>query len=96
MLLTQEDLARLAEFSQLELATVGTDTTLAHLQQLIDVVDTLSTIDTGDTQPLLHLFDPSQPLREDVVTEQDCREDVMHLAANTADHHYVVPQVIEE
>lgn len=96
MLINQEDLARLAEFSQLELSAEGTDNTLEHLQQLITVISKLDDIDVGDTEPLLHLFDTTQPLRADEVTEPDYREQVLPLSAHTADSHYVVPQVIEE
>lgn len=96
MLLTQEDLARLAELSQLELNPEGSEETLAHLQQLLNVVDKLSSIEVGNTEPLLHLFDTTQPLRCDVVSEPDYRDQVLPLAAHTADSHYVVPQVIEE
>jgi len=96
MLLNQEDLARLAELSQLELSPEGSEKALTHLQQLLSVVDKLSTIDVGNTKLLLHLFDTTQPLRPDVVSEPDYRAKVLPLAAHTADSHYVVPQVIEE
>lgn len=96
MPLSQDDLIRLAKLSLLHFSEAELNTLQPHLNQLSDVIAELDAVQANDIAPLLHPFDATTPLRADEVTEPDYREQVLPLAANTANSHYVVPQVIEE
>lgn len=96
MPLSQDDLIRLAKLSQLTLSDTELDTMQPRLAQLAGVIAELAEVSSEDTLPLIHPFDNVAILRADEVTEPDYRDQVLSLAANTAESHYVVPQVIEE
>lgn len=96
MSLSQDDLIRLAKLSQLTLSDTELNAMQPRLAQLAEVIAELTEISSEDTPPLIHPFDNVAILRADEVTEPDYREQVLALAANTAESHYVVPQVIEE
>lgn len=96
MSLSQDDLIRLAKLSLLNFSETELNAMQPRLNQLTDVIAELASIDTEGILPLIHPFDGTAALRKDDITEPDYREHVLPLAANTADSHYVVPQVIEE
>lgn len=96
MSLSQDDLIRLAKLSQLTLSDTELNAMQPRLAQLADVIAELAEVNSEGTPPLIHPFDNVAVLRADAVTEPDYRELVLSLAANTAESHYVVPQVIEE
>src|SRR5699024_9845007 len=96
MSLSQDDLIRLAKLSLLNFSEAELNALQPRLNQLTNVIAELASIDTLGAQPLIHPFDGTAPLRTDAVTEPDYRDQVLPLSANTADSHYVVPQVIEE
>lgn len=96
MSLSQEDLIRLAKLSQLSFSKEELEALEPRLNQLCDLVAQLTSIDAHALAPMIHPFDGDAPLRADGVTETDYRHEVLPLAANTANSHYVVPQVIEE
>lgn len=58
-------------------------------------MDTLKAIDTEGVEPLKSPFDHPQPLRQDVVSETNHREEYQAVAPATEAGLYLVPRVIE-
>ena len=58
-------------------------------------MDSLKSIDTEGVEPLKSPFDNPQPLRADVVTESNHRDEYQAVAPETQDGLYLVPRVIE-
>ena len=65
------------------------------LNKILGMMETLKGINTDGVEPLKSPFDNPQPLREDVVSEQNHREDYQAVAPATQDGLYLVPRVIE-
>lgn len=65
------------------------------LTKILHMMDTLAAIDTEGIAPLKSPFDNPQPLRDDVVTERNHRDDYQAIAPATQDGLYLVPRVIE-
>ncbi|MEB3753893.1 Asp-tRNA(Asn)/Glu-tRNA(Gln) amidotransferase subunit GatC [Acinetobacter sp. MD2(2019)] len=65
------------------------------LNKILDMMETLKAFDTTGIEPLKSPFDMPQPLRADVVTENNHREDYQAIAPATQDGLYLVPRVIE-
>ena len=95
MSITENELARIAELARLhidsdELAALG-----RRLDDILGMVATLQAADTEGVAPLANPLDAHQPLRPDVVTEDNRRQEFQALAPAVEDGLYLVPRVIE-
>ena len=100
MSLTLSDVERIALLAQLDMSHAQAEVALGELNGILALATQMQEIDTDGVAPL------SQPLaavlgnlplrlREDVVTEENCREAYQAPAPKTQDGLYLVPQVIE-
>ncbi|MDL2358601.1 MAG: Asp-tRNA(Asn)/Glu-tRNA(Gln) amidotransferase subunit GatC [Pseudomonadota bacterium] len=100
MSLTLSDVTRIAHLAQLDMDEAHAASALADLNRIFALAEQMQAVDTDGVAPL------SQPLaavlgslplrlREDVVTEQNRREDYQAQAPKTQDGLYLVPKVIE-
>ena len=65
------------------------------MEQMLDYVDKLNELDTEGVEPMTHIFPLHNVFREDVVTNGDCREDMLANAPGTKDGQYKVPKTVE-
>lgn len=86
-----ENLANLArlEFDQGEKVIIRHD-----LQQMIRFVDKLNELDTEGVEPLLHMTDRLNVLREDAIQGSVPREEGLRNAPDTDGVFFKVPRVI--
>lgn len=99
MSLTLSDVKRIAHLAQLDMDEAHAQTALGELNGIFALAEQMQAIDTTGVAPL------SQPLaavralplrlREDVVTEDNRRDDYQAPAPKTQDGLYLVPKVIE-
>ena len=66
-----------------------------ELSAILRFIEQMNAVDTGGVEPMAHPLDMTQPLRADVVTEPDRREEYQAIAPAVRDGLYVVPKVIE-
>jgi aspartyl-tRNA(Asn)/glutamyl-tRNA(Gln) amidotransferase subunit C len=98
MSLTLSDVKRIANLAQLDMDEAHAETALIELNGIFALAEQMQAVDTTGVEPL------SQPLaavlalplrlREDVVTEENHREDYQAPAPATQDGLYLVPKVI--
>ncbi|MDI2112137.1 Asp-tRNA(Asn)/Glu-tRNA(Gln) amidotransferase subunit GatC [Commensalibacter nepenthis] len=86
---------RVAKLSSLavkedELTTYATD-----LGGIINWMEQLNEVDITDVQPMVGTEIAQLRLREDVVTDGDCKEDVLSNAPERIADFYAVPKVVE-
>ena len=81
-------LARL-EFNDLEKTAIKKD-----LEEMIGFIDKLNELDTTGVEPLLHMSDNINILREDVVQGMISREDAFKNAPLHNEEFFLVPKVI--
>ena len=88
-----EKLANLArlQFSEGEKEIIKHD-----LQRMIHFVDKLNELDTTGVEPLLHMSDNDNMLREDVVQGSVSREEAVKNAPATDGVFFKVPKVIRK
>jgi aspartyl-tRNA(Asn)/glutamyl-tRNA(Gln) amidotransferase subunit C len=99
MSLTLSDVKRIANLAQLDMDEAHAETALTELNGIFALAEQMQAVDTTGVEPL------SQPLaavlalplrlREDVVTEENHRDDYQAPAPKTEDGLYLVPKVIE-
>ncbi len=90
-------LDRIAELARLE---VGDDATrqqlLGDMQRVIDFVEKLNTIDTKGVEPLIHLSEEQDVLREDVAMEGLSKHDVLMNSPVKDSDYFKVPRVVDK
>jgi len=100
MSLTLNDVTRIANLAQLDMDQAHAETALKELNGILALAEQMQAVDTTGVEPLSQPLDAvlgklPLRLREDVVTEENRREDYQAPAPKTQDGLYLVPKVIE-
>ena len=99
MSLTLSDVKRIANLAQLDMDEAHAEIALNELNGIFALADQLQAVDTTGVaplpQPLASVLALPLRLREDVVTEENHRDDYQAPAPKTQDGLYLVPKVIE-
>ncbi|KTD26892.1 Asp-tRNA(Asn)/Glu-tRNA(Gln) amidotransferase subunit GatC [Legionella israelensis] len=96
MTLKAKDLQKISELACLDIENeselLGQD-----VNKIMDFVEQLRSVNTNGTAPLFHPFDLHQPLRADVISEENCAAELEEIAPlfDEENSHYLVPQVID-
>ena len=85
----------IAHLARLHLPEDDAERYAGELSGILTFIEQMNAIDTTGVTPMAHPLDMTQPLRADVVTEQDRREEHQASAPAVRDGLYVVPRVIE-
>ena len=93
--LNAQTVSAIANLARLSLNDTQSAEYAQSLNQILGMMESLKGIDTEGVEPLKSPFDHPQPLRADVVTETDHREQYQAIAPATQDGLYLVPRVIE-
>ena len=98
MSLTLSDVKRIANLAQLDMDEAHAEIALNELNGIFALADQLQAVDTTGvaplSQPLASVLALPLRLREDVVTEENHRDDYQAPAPKTQDGLYLVPKVI--
>ena len=95
MAIKPEEVATIANLARLEV-TEESSTKLTHdLSQILDFVEQMQNADTQNIAPLSNPLEMTQPLRDDLVTEENQRESLQSNAPATENGLFLVPKVIE-
>jgi aspartyl-tRNA(Asn)/glutamyl-tRNA(Gln) amidotransferase subunit C len=99
MLLTPDDVNRIAMLARLELSGAEQSAMLTQLNEFFDIVQRMGAVDTRGVEPLYTplsaLHAAALRLRDDVVTEGDQREQNQKSAPAVEDGLFLVPKVVE-
>ena len=95
MSLTLEQVQRIAHLARIEVSPAEAAATQGHLNEIFRLIEAMQAVDTQGVEPMAHAQDLSQRLREDAVTEADCRTAYQAVAPETEAGLYLVPKVIE-
>ena len=95
MTISLADVQRLAHLARIEITGAEADDVRAKLDAIFGLINELRAIDTTGVVPMAHAQDVPLPLRDDRVTETDCRALYQSVAPAVEDGLYLVPKVIE-
>ena len=95
MSLGPDDVKNIAHLARLDIDENAIEDYASNLSSILDLVEQMNSVDTTDVLPMAHPQDVAQRLRDDVVTEQNQREQFQKIAPHTEAGLYLVPKVIE-
>lgn len=95
MALESDSVVHIAHLARLHLADDDLGRYTGELSNILSFIEQMNAVDTEGVTPMAHPLDMSQPLRADVVSEHDCREEYQENAPAVRDGLYLVPKVIE-
>ena len=99
MSLTLSDVKRIANLAQLEMNDADAEIALGELNGIFALAEQMQAVDTTGVAPLAQPLSAilALPLRlcDDVVTEENHRDDYQAPASKAQDGLYLVPKVIE-
>ena len=93
--LNAQTVSAIAHLARLSLDETQSAEYAQSLNKILGMMETLKGINTDGVEPLKSPFDNPQPSREDVVTEENHREEYQAIAPQVQDGLYLVPRVIE-
>jgi aspartyl-tRNA(Asn)/glutamyl-tRNA(Gln) amidotransferase subunit C len=95
MALTEKEVRKIAKLSRIRL----TDEEVVHfgkeISGILNWVEMLQEVDTNNVPRMASVSAVTLPLREDVVTDGDCRDDVLANAPDARYGCFAVPKVVE-
>ncbi len=91
----RETVKRMAMLARIEIKETELEFYETALEKILNLTQKMTDINTEGVEPMSHPYADVQPLRADIVTEENQRELLQSMAPKTLAGLYLVPQVIE-
>ena len=95
MEITSELTDYLQQLGRIRLTPEENEKTMKDLGAILGYIDKLNELDTAGTEPMSHAFGRTNVFREDVVTNDDMRDDILSNAPESNDGAFLVPKTVE-
>ena len=95
MVLTLDDVDRIAHLARIEVEPREAERVLAQLRGIFGLIEAMQAVSTEGVEPMSHAQDVMLRWREDVVTGSDQRALFQSIAPHVEAGLYLVPKVLE-
>jgi len=95
MALTDKDIKKLSHVAQINIDSKDEQIVLSKLEGIIKLIDSMQKVNTDNIYPMSQVLDITHPLREDVVTEKNQKNDFLKLGPESNEDYFIVPRVVE-
>jgi len=100
MALDRDEVRQIAALARIRLDGAEIEPLAAELSQIIGWFEQLSEVDTSEVAPMASVAATRLPMREDIVTDGDCRDAILGNAPATSSDasergFFAVPKVVE-
>lgn len=95
MSLNDAEVEKIAHLARIDIDPADVAGYGRNLGDILDYVARMDSVDTTGVEPMAHPLDAVQRLRDDVVSEDNRREEFQAIAPLTENGFYLVPRVIE-
>ena len=85
----------IARLARIAMSDAEIEATVPELNNILDWVEQLAEVDTDGVEPLTAVIDQKLRLRDDAVTDGNCRDAVLLNAPGAEHGFFAVPKVIE-
>lgn len=96
MKITDELLDKIARLSRLEIPEEEREDLKKDFQKMLNFVDKLQEVDTQDVEPLVHMTDSANRLREDIPQGNLDREAILRNAPDADAPYFRVPKILDK
>ena len=94
-IISDETIEYVGILAKLELSEEEKEQAKKDMANMLDYIDTLNEFDTSGVEPMSHVFPVNNVFREDVVTNEDDREEILANAPEAKDGAFVVPKTFD-
>lgn len=94
-IISDETIEYVGILAKLELSEEEKEQAKKDMANMLDYIDTLNELDTSGVEPMSHVFSVNNVFREDVVTNEDDREEILANAPEAKDGAFVVPKTFD-
>jgi aspartyl-tRNA(Asn)/glutamyl-tRNA(Gln) amidotransferase subunit C len=95
MSLDKATVARVATLARIRVLEADLAPLAAELSKILTWIEELNEVDTSSVEPMARVVKMKLPLREDVVTDGERRDDILKNAPNATAQFFTVPKVVE-
>lgn len=94
-IISDETIEYVGILAKLELSEEEKEQAKKDMANMLDYIDTLNELDTSGVEPMSHAFPVNNVFREDVVTNEDDRDEILANAPEAKDGAFVVPKTFD-
>lgn len=95
MAVDKATVARIAALARIKVPEAEQDNLAGELNQILRWIEQLDEVATDGVEPMASVAQMKLPMREDVVSDGDCRDKILANAPAAAQGFFAVPKVIE-
>jgi len=95
MKISQQEIEKIAHLARLEIQPDKMQDLKESINRVIDWMDALNEVDTSNVEPLVHITEALNQVREDEAKVTLDRSRALELGPDTNETFFKVPQVIE-
>jgi len=95
MALDKAAVAHIAALARIKISEAELNPLADELSDILTWMEQLNEVDTSGVTPMASVAATGLPMREDIVTDGGCREEILVNAPRTARGFFVVPKVVE-
>ncbi len=95
MSINNDDVKKIAHLARLALTEQESKDFAGSLSRILGLIEQMNAVDTAGVEPMAHPSDAALRLREDVVKEENQRDQFQAVAPATEAGLYLVPRVLE-
>lgn len=89
-----ETMEYLEILSQIQLTPEEKKQTAGELRQILNYMEKLETLNTDQVEPMSHVFPVKNIFREDIVTNEEEKEEMLKNAPQKKEGQYLVPKTL--
>jgi len=95
MALDKATVARIATLARIKVPESELERLAGELSNILTWIEQLGEVDTEGVEPMASVAEMTLPMREDVVSDGDCRDRILANAPVQTNGFFVVPKVVE-
>lgn len=95
MSVTPDDVRRIARLARIAAPEDRLEELAGELNGILQWIEQLNEVDIEGVEPMASAVDAKLPLRDDVVTDGDKRDEILMNAPRSEEGFFVVPKVVE-
>jgi len=95
MALDKATVARIANLARIKLPEAEREAIAGELSKILAWIEQLNQVPTDGVEPMASVAHMKLPMREDKVTDGDCRDKILQNAPQAANGFFAVPKVVE-